>query len=380
MDWRAFIRGLLGTIALITVILVASTAGALGYLGDDMKDFVQGTYRNIDAFLQIHEKQIDRFWKMMGALGTILSVGFAIYKWWHGSEANFPYRLAEFLQRNDARLRAARPELASLAAMPMKRSIDAPVCLVGPLNDAFNRVRLGKAREAEGGLTQAIELGERQMNAHEAQAQTYRNELGTAHLLKAIVVSAQAGMDGRRAGRDAELAANAHFRAALRLNDKDNLARYYWGLHLLRLGQVQAALEQFLVVANGAAGQDDVASRACYYAARIYVSNGSDYNANLMMIRGVQFATADLGMSLELARMHVFHAEIRERLGYFGVASSSYLSAEEALRHNSSREASDLVDTVRRRQALLQQRQLPALEPLTETPSDPPEPATRPTE
>ena len=79
-----------------------------GVFGSDIKSFIVSAAVGVTAFLAEHDKSLDRLWRLIGALGTILSISWGIYKSWYYAERNLPTRIEEFLARNDDRLQEAR--------------------------------------------------------------------------------------------------------------------------------------------------------------------------------------------------------------------------------------------------------------------------------
>ncbi len=110
-------------LVVLTGLLIA---GGLGHFGETTRSIIVFTFQNIDDFIKAHQDALDRFWKLMGAIGTIASVSLAIYKTWRNLESNFPYRLAEFLNRNDKKLTLARPLLIDAVENGRPTKLDAP--------------------------------------------------------------------------------------------------------------------------------------------------------------------------------------------------------------------------------------------------------------
>lgn len=330
------IERLLRTIAVVCglVVLVGLTllAAGLGHFGVDLQLLVAGTYSNIDGFLEANEKKVDRFWKVLGALGTIASLAFAIYKAWANAERNFPQRLREFLERNDPRLFDARHKLVDIISDRRRRNIDEPVCFVGPLNDALSSIGLGRVDHADNALANAARLASIQIEALKKVEERYRRELAAANLLRGAIIAAKATMAREVDSRSIDLEAESCFATALKYDPTDKLTLFCRGLHYCRLGKYRSALDDFEAIHSKSIGVvDDLAARARFEAAKIYLWQApmALKKANDILIPGVDFTSTAFQDSMNYVDMNILHGFVREMQG-FSNAEGSFVKAERA--------------------------------------------------
>jgi tetratricopeptide (TPR) repeat protein len=331
----------------LILICALAMAAASGAFGEEMRQLLRAAWQDLNAFLETNEKQLDRVWRAIGALGTILSASWAIYKSWYYAEHNLPTRLAQFLVRNEQRLENARKALLEVIEGPGPRKpFKAPICFVAPMNVALRQLRFGKTVGASSELTAAIDQLQKQISAWEGHRSHLQSQLAAAHLLKGAILAADAGMIRDNRSRADDLIAHDHFDAALQLNDLDAQALTYRGLQSMRLDQVSNAFADF-DAAERLFGDEKSKPhvRALYYRAQICAERKppSLGLANRLMNRASAHMPKEMLDTLEAAEMFEFQGKVREALKFYPAAINSYLAAETTYRKLSASGALGLI-------------------------------------
>jgi tetratricopeptide (TPR) repeat protein len=325
--FAARIGVLVALLGLVFVLLIIAGESARLWPG-----CIQTGYDKLKVALQDHGATLELFGKAAGVVTTLLSGSWAIYKSWWYSERNLPKRLAEFLERNDDRLRSARPLLLeNIEAPNPNRSIRTPITFVGPLNLALGRIRLGKVDKAQELLNTSIErLRTQQELCKDYDKQTARQRV-TAHLLRGIAIAARATMatstdDRQKLDRESF----AQFDEAANIDPQDAEALYYRGRQSMRMGQALMAshdLRQAALLAGD--GPSIVKARALYANAQIAKEDQAWQTALLRMAACIDACPATFKHCEEYAEMNEFRGTVQENHpnNYMEAARASYRDA-----------------------------------------------------
>ncbi len=333
-------------VAGVTALACLVTVSALGVLGVDAAHWTAAAWSDIRAFLTHNDRPVTQLVSVTGVIGTVFSGGWAVYKIWHFAEVRMPQRIAEFLAHNDERLDAIRPMLiAAVEAPGTTKPMRAPIAFVGPLNDAMRRIGFGQADATEGDLARAIEGLEKQRATAALYDAQVRRQLAAAHLLRGMVLTAQAGLDGRpgaaRSAAERDFAAVDHFSAALDVDPSDADALFYRGLVWARLGRTDAAEADFQKAVELTAGRKGVVRARANYCLAILVQNRSAGSRATLtnMAQAIASLPPEHTHSEEAGEMHLYRAATQERLGYVAAAKTSYQDAAKAVHSLDSRRA-----------------------------------------
>ncbi len=220
-----------------------------------------------------------------------------------------------------------------------------PVFSNGQLSLALKQLKWGRTAKAEASLEAALKLTEEKLLTADKFAGIHRRQKAAAHLLLGAIADSK---------KD-HLEALRQFKAALELNPEDVEAMEYAGLQCLYIPDGNTALSYFNDIEKiGAARSDDLLlARAKVLQARAYIAFAPAKwkDASGLLNKVVGNFPADMP-TIERARIHELHGDIRRENGYGPVASQSYLAAlslyEQARRHNgATSEAASGYDRVR---------------------------------
>ncbi len=339
ISWLVAVRAALGD---------RVTAAALGAFGPDAAQWTAAAWSDIRAFLAHNDRPVAQLISVTGVVGTLFSGGWAVYKIWHFAEVRMPQRIAEFLAHNDQRLDAVRPMLiAAIEAPGSAKPMRAPIAFVGPLNDALRKIGFGHADATGDDLARAIEGLEKQRTAAALYDAQVRRQLAAAHLLRGMVLTAQAGQQAAPHAAERDFAAVDHFSAALDIDPADADALFYRGLVWARLGRTDAAETDFQQAVELTAGRQGVVrARANYCLAILVQQRSGGQRAPLAhMAQAIASLPPEHAHTEEAGEMHLYRAATQERLGYVGAAKTSYQDAAKAVHSLGSRRARAAIDT-----------------------------------
>jgi len=188
--------------------------------------------------------------KLLAPVITIVSGTYALVKAYKYAEARLHYRLHDFIDREERRLREARSKMRMLADKPgIKREFVEPGFLDDNLRTAIRELGWGsyflppQMGLVEYQLTSAIAQIEHQSNLSIERQRHLERQLATAHLLKGALWMATAS-NLKTDSKDDRLAltnAVSHFSAAVQINADDEEALEYLAQAYIRLGQTDEA-------------------------------------------------------------------------------------------------------------------------------------------
>ena len=245
---RIALKFLIATVLLSGLMIL----GAAGIFGEPVERELKAAGSGLAAFLAANDAAIDRLWKLLSGIVTILSGCWAIYKSWRYAEINLPQRIEEFLKNIDARLDRIRPMLLDSIESSRwpNRPFRAPVALAGPLNDALRAIGYGKVDKAVPLLRTSAEQLKLKKKESENYTTQIDQQIASTHLLQGAALAAQASMRGQSAGRALDKDAFAEFNEAVRFAPNDPETFFYRGRQSMRLGNNQLALGDFAQAIN----------------------------------------------------------------------------------------------------------------------------------
>jgi tetratricopeptide (TPR) repeat protein len=306
---------------------------------------LQAAAETIDAFLD-SEWDAAKVLQSLAACVTIAGGGYGIWQAYRFAERRLADRLLEYLRHEDERLKSARTALLSAVTRGVpKRPTVKPVFSNGQLSLALKQLKWGRTAKAEASLEAALKLTEEKLLTADKFAGIHRHQKAAAHLLLGAIADS----------KKEHLAALQHFKAALELNPEDVEAIEYAGLQCLYIPDGNTALSYFNDLEQIATARSDdlLYARAKVLQARAYIAFAPAKwrDASGLLNRVVGNFPADMP-TIERARIHELHGDIRRENGYGPVASQSYVAAlalyEQARRHNgAASEATNGYDRVR---------------------------------
>jgi tetratricopeptide (TPR) repeat protein len=274
---------------------------------------------------------------VFGALTTLLSGSWGVFKLWHFAEQRMPQRIEEFLLHNERHLIEAGPALLRAIEAPgPQKSWRAPIAFVGPLNDAMRKIGAGNTASAIPDLAHSIhQLSTKRELWTKYEGQT-RVQLVNAHLLRGAALAAEAGMKSGEEARRLDIDAEHHFSQAIELDRENAEAYYFRGLQRLRLARRAPASEDLTTATklSSTEPQSLVRSRANYCLGKLM--DEENPNSNLARDRlneAIDCMPDDLAHSEEGAEIYLYRAKIAlgRRKPDTTVAGSCLSQAEDAL-------------------------------------------------
>ncbi len=201
--------------------------------------------------------------KLIAPAITIASGSYAIYKAYAYAESRLHYRLGDYIQREEKRLRDARKQLRLIIERPsVERRFREPIFLEPALKRAVRDLGWGswflgpQLGYVSYQLDTSITRLERQVKLSERNHRHTVQQLATAHMLRGAMDVADAAK-AREKSQDGRLAINSalnHFQSALDVDDDDCEALEYAAhmhLCLKQDGEAEARLDRLLEVTSG---------------------------------------------------------------------------------------------------------------------------------
>ena len=318
-------RALVGVCVLVA-IAVGIYAGWEGWLGPEAHKRIRGIIDPL--FAQIpHSEFLERLARVLGAVGTLMTAAFGVYKGIYYADRNLPERLMQLLERTDQRLLGDRQPLLSAVAdnRPGSRA-RASLFYVAPLNRALDAMRFGNYRAAEVSLNEALRELKEQMEVSGRQQRSFEEQKVAAHILRGSIASARAeydAQDGKSPDHGRKLA-EREFSEALQLRPEDLDALELRGRQRQILGNHPGAIADYNALVEAA-----IRAKAALRAARGYRLAGelkeSEGNkaalvqARQCLVDGLSTiaaaGTPDSEVWLEKARILLATARVQQRQG-----------------------------------------------------------------
>lgn len=286
-----------------------------------------------------YQQRLEGSAKLLAPAITIASGSYAIYKAYRFAEARLHFRLGDFLDREEKRLKAAREQLRLTIERPgPDRPFKEPVFLTPNLKRAVRELGWGtpflppQIGYVDYQVGQAIDQLEKQIKLSEERHAHLKKQLATAHLLKGGLLAAEASRR-QEAGDDERATLTAalnQFTSALSVDRGDVEALEYASHVNVRLGQTEEAeilLERLLSMAPKDQ-QSLTRARALRYRAAISAREGKNGVAARNLKAALDALPILSGIDrVEEAEIHDSLAECQAALGATKLASQSRLTA-----------------------------------------------------
>ncbi|MDX2307124.1 MAG: hypothetical protein NW216_02680 [Hyphomicrobium sp.] len=182
---------------------VVGLTDALVHIGanEQVPTTFEGIWRNARIWINSVRTEIDPILWVITVIFTLIPGTFAITKWWYYRESQLPARLRDVLEREDERLAAARPKLATLAASgrlnakvsPEPRFFFAHEQLASTLQALSLSRWWFPLHSADAELQVALEKIIEQEQFCEKQQRSYASQKVTTYLLRGAIAAARAG-------------------------------------------------------------------------------------------------------------------------------------------------------------------------------------------
>jgi tetratricopeptide (TPR) repeat protein len=324
---------------------------------------LQAAADTVDAYLE-SEWDATKVLQSLAACVTISGGVFGIWQAYRFAEGRLARRLLDYLKHEDERLKDARTALlgAVTRGVPQRPAVK-PVFSNGQLSLALKQLKWGRTSKAEASLAAALKLAEEKLVTADKYAGAHRRQKAAAYLLLGAIADSK---------KD-HLSALQHFKSVLEIEPDDVEALEYAGLQCLFIPDANSALVYFNGLLNIATDRNDelLAARAKVLKARANCAfaQPNRKEANRLLKEVVTAFPQAMG-TIERARLHEFHGDIRREAGNDGVASQSYVDAlalySQAKRQPKAKiEASEGYSRVSERIAELNQSAAPPPSPLT---------------
>ena len=246
-------RTLVG-VCIFVALAVGLYAGWEGWLGEPIQAWIQGWLNPLLARIPRPEL-LEQLARVLGAIATLMTAAFGVYKGIYYADRNLPERLTQLLSRTDQRLVGDRqPLLAAVTENRPASRVRESVFYVGPLNRALRAMQFGDHPAADMSLREALRDIEGQMEVSAKQRCNFEEQKVAAHILRGSIASARAeynAQDGKSPDADRALA-EQEFTLALDLRPKDLDALELRGRQRQALGNFAGALSDYSSLAEAA--------------------------------------------------------------------------------------------------------------------------------
>lgn len=330
MAGRKFLRLFTGVAAGAFIVFLAFILASTGIFGTGAETWAKRILGKAKELYSENGELLRYALAAFGALTTLLSGGWAIFKLWHFSERHMPQRIEEFLDRNAILLDGARPMLLkSIEAPGPQKPWKAPIAFVGPMNDAIKEIRVKNekplnVKSALSSLDDAIDQLIAKLDDWQEYERQTKQQLMDAQVLRGVLLAAQAGMErGTRSAVDDECALGDFTAAAAQANDLPTLhgsieARYYAALQKLRLGRINEAEAELTRIINDTSTLQSISrSRSLYTRTRIRLEhrNAPAGGAIGPLAQAVASLPPGYPPTEEIAEIHLLRGRVNKAQG-----------------------------------------------------------------
>ena len=191
------------TAAILAIFCFGVGAASLGAFGDGPRTLLANVWVLIAGFASVYYDFFERLGMVLAPLVAVGSGGYAIYQKWHFAGHNLHLRLAEYLSREERRLRGADRELDCHADRPgPARPFQSPIFSNTAIGSALRKMRWGtpsmrtlhwgRIRRAEQEVDEASKELENQLRLWELAKKKYQRRLIQAYLVKGAILAARA--------------------------------------------------------------------------------------------------------------------------------------------------------------------------------------------
>jgi tetratricopeptide (TPR) repeat protein len=241
----------------------------------------------LNVFADWYQQKLEGSAKLIAPVVTIASGSYAILKAYKFAESRLHYRLQDFVDREEKRLKGAREQLRLSIERPgPERTFRSPIFLAPALKNVMREIGWGsyflppQLDYADFQVGSAIDELEKQVKLSKARDSYLNKQLATAHLLKGAMLAAEASKREQHGTEDRGMltAALKQFTSALKANEDDIEALEYASHMHVRLGQsieAQQYLDKVIELTNG---QEESLprARALRYLGCIAARNGNN--------------------------------------------------------------------------------------------------------
>ena len=229
-------------------ILVALIAIAWLTVGPGSKvllDASTGLASHLNAFADWYQQKLEGSAKLIAPIVTIASGSYAIVKAYKYAESRLQYRLQDFLDREESRLKGAREQLRLAIERPgTQRPFRSPIFLAPALRRTVREFGWGsyflppQLPYADFQVSASVDQVQKQIKLSGDRHTHLNKQLAAAHLLKGAMLAAEATKleQSGKESRAPLTAALNQFTAALAVYPKDVEALEYASHMHVRLG------------------------------------------------------------------------------------------------------------------------------------------------
>ncbi len=241
----------------IESLVVEFDAYGVDVIWQSVSAWADGRWAAVTSFFDRVRSFVEPAIWVVGSILALVPGTFAIYKWIYYRYSRLPYRLEEFLLKEEARLEkaklaATRSDLLGCSDRPNPiGGLKAPIFVVPNLQRALRRLRWGSwfrrdplvsaDRELESALTEIEQKYQLWQRTHEH----YKRQQAVTFLLKGAIWASK-GRDANGAGKsgvDHSRKALGYFVEATKLDERDVEAWEYAGHQYRVLGEPEQAVE-----------------------------------------------------------------------------------------------------------------------------------------
>jgi hypothetical protein len=291
----------------------------IGTILESFKVWLAERWGEVTIRVEAVRKVLDPVVWIVGSLLALVPGSFAIYKWWYYHESRLPLRLAEFLEKEEARLHTARNVLLKHIERPsLAKTFTAPIFLAPSLKEAMRNMKLARwwnvwaLPSADKSLETALSEIEKQMEFWESQHAHYKRQEAAALLLRGAIAAGKGTAEDNKA-------ALGYFLKALAIDESDIEALEYAAHQRRVLGELDEALadyEQLARLTNKPGAEAaEVRIRALRYQGEIYEKKFDRDDVRRNLDKGKERLEKALDELPVEIRRELDHAAIHEVLG-----------------------------------------------------------------
>lgn len=252
-------RALVG-FCILLFVCVAIYVAYVGWLGPIAGQWAVWLLEPIVSRLQSAE-HLDRFARVLGALGTLLTAAVGVYKGIYYADRNLPERLKNLFERTEVRLNRDRaPLLAATTGARTKTRPQSALFYEGPLNSALHELGFPRLDGAERELKAALSDIETKLEIARGHQKILESQKVTAHILRGSIAATTAESKAARGEpADSERAlAESEFTAALELRPSDLDGLELRGKQRELRRHLEGAEEDFRALVSAAQADSDL--------------------------------------------------------------------------------------------------------------------------
>lgn len=292
----------------------------------------------LDTFAIWYQQKLEGSAKLVAPVITIASGSYAIVKSYKFAESRLQYRLQDFLDREEKRLKGAREQLRLSIERPgRERPFRSPIFLAPSLKRVVSELGWGsyflppQLAYADFQIGSSIDQLQKQVKLSSDRQSHLNLQLATAHLLKGAMLAAEATRLERanKESRGTLTASLNQFNEALAVYPNDVEALEYASHMHVRLGdddEAEKLLDRLLALTSGQT-KSLPRARALRYKGGIAARRGNP----IVAVNILQDAIGALPVQIGVDRLE--EAEMYETLANCQLDGSRHIQAAESLRN-----------------------------------------------